>query len=258
MRITSKLLAVCLALAWILADGLRPPALAQTPTEVVVRAVAKDAKVIGSGVGGARITIRDAATGEILAEGEQQGGTGNTDRIMRTPRDRGATVYGTEDAAAFRATLSLDDPTMVAIQAEAPLDFPHAIQRTEKTLTLVPGKHVRGEGVILELNGFIVEILEPADVSPGGKAMDVRARVQMLCGCPTEPGGLWDSDRYTIVARLLDTDGEILAETPLAFAGETSIYEGTLSAAEGVAELVVIAADPELANFGLARRPPAE
>ncbi|MDX1624744.1 MAG: hypothetical protein R3199_12280, partial [Gemmatimonadota bacterium] len=253
MRITSKLLAVCLALAWILADGLRPPALAQTPTEVVVRAVAKDAKVIGSGVGGARITIRDAATGEILAEGEQQGGTGNTDRIMRTPRDRGATVYGTEDAAAFRATLSLDVPTMVAIQAEAPLDFPHAIQRTEKTLTLVPGKHVRGEGVILELNGFIVEILDPGGETTRRETIEVLARVRMVCGCPTEPGGLWDSDRYTIVARLLDAEGETLVETPLDFAGETSTYEGALPDREGATELVVIAADPERANFGTAR-----
>lgn len=230
------------------------PAPAQTPTEVVVRAVAADAKVIGSGVGGARITIRDVASDEILAEGEQLGGTGDTGRIVGTPRERGATVYDTEGTAAFRATLDLAAPTKVEIAAEAPLDYPHAMQRAAKTLTLVPGEHVEGEGVILELNGFIVEILEPGGDAVAGEPIEMLARVQMLCGCPTEPGGLWDSDRYTIVARLVDPEGETLAETPLAHAGETSTYAGSLPAAAGAAELVVTAADPERANFGVARR----
>jgi hypothetical protein len=50
------------------------------PTTVVVRAIAQDAKIIGSGVGGARITIRDARSGEVLASGVQEGGTGSSTR----------------------------------------------------------------------------------------------------------------------------------------------------------------------------------
>ena len=58
-------------------------------TKVLVRVVSKDAKVIGSGVGGASVRIVNARTGETLAQGKQEGGTGDTDRIMEQPRRRG-------------------------------------------------------------------------------------------------------------------------------------------------------------------------
>lgn len=225
-------------------------------TTVVVRAVANDAKVIGSGVGGARITIRDAGTGEVLARGLQEGGTGSTERIMRSPRERGATVYGTEDAAKFEATLSLRRPTRVEIVAEAPLGTPHATQRASRTMLLVPGRDVTGEGVILELYGLTVNLERPAEDGPvpAGEAMPVRAHVEMLCGCPITPGGLWDADRVDIVARLL-RDGAVVREARLGYAGETSTFEGRLTPpAPGTYELVVLAEDASRANAGVVRR----
>lgn len=235
---------------------------AQEPTRVIVRAVARDAKVIGSGVGGARITLRDAATGEVLAEGMQEGSTGSTEAIMLTPRLRGLTAYGADpEAAGFLAELALDRPTRVEIVAEGPLGTPGATQRASRTILVVPGRDVVGEGVILELNGLTVELLSPASedpavgpvpVDPG--PIEVRARVTMLCGCPTEPGGMWDSEQMEILARLL-LDGEVVAETPLEYAGETSIHAGTLpDPGPGTATIEVIAADPARANFGMARQ----
>ncbi len=72
-----------------------PPStsLAQVATRVRVRVVAHDAKVIGDEMGGARITIRDAATGEVLAQGNQRGGTGSTDALVSNPIGRGDPVY---------------------------------------------------------------------------------------------------------------------------------------------------------------------
>ena len=52
------------------------------PTKVAVRALSKGAKFIGTSMGGVRIVIRDAATGEILVQGLTQGTTGETKRIM--------------------------------------------------------------------------------------------------------------------------------------------------------------------------------
>lgn len=69
------------------------------PTRVVVRALSNDAKIIQDPVGGARITIRDAETGEVLAQGLQTGDSGSTDKIMRQPRERGATIYDVPGAA---------------------------------------------------------------------------------------------------------------------------------------------------------------
>jgi len=148
-------------------------------TKIIVRVVSKDAKVIGSGVGGALVRIKNLETGEILAQGKQEGGTGNTDRIMVQPHKRGETLYGTPDAAFFQAEIPLDKPTQVEIYTEAPLSYPHAIQKGSKTLTLIPGKNILDEGVIIELNGLIVNILNPSPKESLKKGEEVLVRVEV-------------------------------------------------------------------------------
>jgi hypothetical protein len=152
------------------------------PTKVLVRVVSKDAKVIGSGVGGAAVRIVNARTGETLAQGKQEGGTGDTDRIMVKPRARGNVVYGTPGAAFFLAEIGLERPTQVEIRVEAPLGFPQALQRGSKTITLIPGKDIVGEGVVIELDGLIVDIVAPAadGATRRGDELQVRADVRML------------------------------------------------------------------------------
>jgi len=154
----------------------------KTATKVIVRVTSKDAKVIGSGVGGAFVRIKNLETGKILAQGKQLGGTGDTDRIMVRPRRRGDLLYGDSDAAFFQAVIPLEKPTPVEIYAEAPLGYPHAIQRGSKTLTLIPGKHILGDGVIIELNGLIVNVIElsPKDGLKRGEEVFVRVEVKML------------------------------------------------------------------------------
>lgn len=228
---------------------------APTPTQLLVRAVAHDAKVIGSGVGGAEITVRDAATGQILARGVQRGGTGDTDRIMRAPRERGDDVYDTEGTAGFEATLMLRQPRRVEVVAEGPLSAPPASRQvTSKTLWMVPGRDVEGEGLVLELNGFLVEILAPAGEVSASRDLRVRARVRMMCGCPTGPDGLWNSDRYEMVARLL-RDGRPIRELPLRYSGQTSHYEAELPVEEpGTVRVEVLVIDAARANLGRAVR----
>jgi hypothetical protein len=216
--------------------------------------VAHDAKIIGSEVGGARITVTDAHTGDVLASGIQEGGTGNTAAIVRTPRERGARVYDTEGAASWETTLNLSEPTQVVVTAEGPLGNPQAVQRASKTLLMVPGEDIVGEGLVLELNGFAVEVQEPAETATlrSGQALDVKAHVTMLCGCGIQPGGLWDADRIRVVARLV-REGAVVAESPMHFAGETSSFEGSLDLPDaGTYELQVLALDPERANTGMA------
>ena len=152
------------------------------PTKIIVRVTSKDSKVIGSGVGGALVRIKNLETGEILAQGKQEGGTGDTDRIMVQPHRRGETLYGTPDTAFFQAEIPLEKPTQVEIYTEAPLGYPHAIQKGTKTLTLIPGKHILGEGVIIELNGLIVNILNPSrkESLRKGERVLVRTEVRML------------------------------------------------------------------------------
>jgi hypothetical protein len=111
---------------------------AQT-TRVNVRVVSHDAKILGDGVGGARVVVRDPATGRVLSEGIQRGGTGDTGSIVREPHARGQTVYDTQGAGLFTAELDLDGPTVLEFVGEGPLGFEHALQRAVKRMLVVCG-----------------------------------------------------------------------------------------------------------------------
>ena len=242
--------------SWVLADILLLAAAtssaAQTPTRVIVRVVSHDAKIIGSGVGGARVVIRDPATGTVLAEGVQRGGTGDTRALVGEPVVRGEPIYDTPGAGQFSAELVLDQPQTLEFVAEGPLDYQHAMQRVSKTMLVVPGEDILGNGVVLELNGFVVELLEPSGDVESGKDLTVEARVRHMCGCTLEPGGLWDADRVQVRARLY-RGSAIESETPLDYAGEPSVFTGVVpgSALQSGMRLVVLASDPTRANFGV-------
>jgi hypothetical protein len=235
------------------------PLFAQTggkETKVMIRAIARDAKVIGTHVGGAKITVRDTATGEILAQGMQQGGTGDTDVIMKKPHTRGMSVYNSPDASGYLAVLHIDKPTVVEISAEGPLGNAQATQRSSKTLLLVPGEDVLGEGILLEIHGFIITPLAPLQDAKvkAGSPFEVRATVTMACGCPTEPDGLWDANKIRVVARLL-RDGKVESEIPMSYAGvQNTFHVDVPVTAAGPLELQVLAMDPGSANFGMTRQ----
>lgn len=228
-----------------------PPATAQTtpiPTRVDVHVVARDAKLIGSAVGGAEVTIRDAHTGDVLAEGVHEGGTGDTGLIMG-PRERGVDVFDTPGAAVFSAEIPLTAPRTIRVEASGPLDYPSASERAETTLLLVPGQHLEGDGVVLELWGYIVEIVEVGPGVADAEGLGVAARVTMLCSCPTEPGGLWEAGE--VRARLIGDDGTIIRDVELAYLGEDSRYGGDLGAPDpGTYELEVISISAKTGNAG--------
>jgi hypothetical protein len=227
-----------------------------TPTNIVVRALAHDAKLIGTGVGGAHIVIKNALTGDVLADGLQKGSTGDTKKIIRDPRERHSQVFDTPGSAGFEATLMLVEPTLVDITAFGPMATPESTVSTTKRMLLVPGRHVKGEGIILELNGFTVEWLGDDlrdDISPG-TPVPISIKVTMLCGCPTSPDGLWDSKYIEVLARITNDTG-VIQEVALAFSGTTSVYEGSLSApSEGDYTIDILALDDTHGNFGRLRR----
>lgn len=222
-------------------------------TRLVTHVVTYDAKLIGTAVGGARVVVRDAATNRILAEGQHMGGTGDTKRIMQDARARGDTVFGTAGAARYEVSLSIAKPTVVDISAEGPLGYPDQMMRTTKRMLLLPGHDIVGDGVVLELHGFVVDIMSPDTTQALPKsAIKVRAQVRMLCSCPTQPGGMWEAGLVT--ARIV-RDSTVMREAKLAYAGTASMYEGELDEVEpGVYFLEVLASAPKGATFGYVRR----
>lgn len=223
---------------------------AQT-TRINVRVISHDAKIIGDGVGGARVVVRDPSTGRVLAEGIQRGGTGDTRSIVREPHARGQVVYEAPGAAVFTAEFELEAPTVLEFIGEGPLGYEHAMQRAVKRMLVVPGEDILGDGVLLELHGFIVELIEPETPATGGTAT-VTARVRMLCGCPHTPGGLWDAARISVKARLYEGT-RVIREAILEYAGEPNMFTGAISFQDAGpnARLVVLANDADRANFGM-------
>lgn len=226
------------------------------PTEITVRVISKDAKFIGSSMGGMRVTLRDAQTGEILASGVTHGGTGDTKRTMHEAGGRRAGLAD-DSAAKFVARLDLDEPRLIEAEAYGPLAQPQAAHRVAASQWVVPGRSLSGgDGWVLELPGFVVDVLAPpahAKLPAGTARVDLHANVMMMCGCPIEPNGLWDAGKYEVTA-VVRRDGAALGRFPLAYAGATSQFAASLPIDRpGLYDVLVYAHDPANGNTGLDR-----
>ncbi len=145
------------------------------PTTILVRVVAHGSMVLGKEVGGARVTITDVGSGQILATGIQQGDAGDQNQIMRTPRLMEEAHYSSRPSAVFTATLDLVTPTLVDIAAEGPLAFPAATQRVSTRAWLIPGHDLTSDGIVLTLYGYIVQIEHPKSSGGGLIAKDAHS-----------------------------------------------------------------------------------
>lgn len=226
------------------------------PTEITVRAISKDAKFIGSTMGGVRITLHDVETGELLASGVTAGSTGDTKRLVEQPRKRG-TPLSDPKSAKFTATLDLDRPRLVEVKAHGPLAQRQSAITVSSTQWVVPGKHVTGgDAWMLEMPGFVVDVLAPpahVKIKGAPQKISLKANVTMMCGCPIEPGGKWDAKTYEVAA-LLTRNGKPAKTVPLAYAGKKSQFAAELEVKEkGVYEATVYAYDPANGNTGLDR-----
>jgi hypothetical protein len=226
-------------------------------TTVVVRAKSKDAKFIGTSMGGAHVTIRRSDDGRILAQGLTQGGTGDTTRLMVEPIQRGRPLADAS-AAKFEATINIDAPALVTIEARAPYAQRQSLITSSTEIWLIPGKHVVGDGVILEIPGLAVDVLSPQtpeDVTMGDKnaVIPITANVVLMCGCPIEPNGLWKALEYEVAA-LVKRDGAPVESVAMAYAGKRNTFEGRLEVTKkGVYELIVYAYHPSTGNSGVDR-----
>ena len=220
------------------------------PTPVMVRALSADAKFIGGTMGGVRVKLRDVRTGALLAEGLTEGGTGDTNLLMRQPRVRGARISDASSAG-FRATLDLDRPTLVRAEATGPVGKPGSAITVTSTMWLLPGRPVEGDGWILTFPGLVVE---PTWKTVAGR-LEVKAKVTLMCGCPIEPGGLWDAGRYKVEIALLD-GAERSRPVTMDYAGEASVFAASLpKPPRGRYRLLVTAADQNTPNVGVAESP---
>ena len=224
------------------------------PTEIVVRVISKDAKFIGTSIGGTLIIIRDVDSGELLAKGVTKGDTGDTKRIMVMDKKRNDNL-STDGAAKFMATLDITEPRLIEVSAYGPLAQRQSANKVSATQWIVPGKHVNaGDGFLLQMPGFIVDVMDPpAHIKLTGamQTIKLRANVTMMCGCTLEPGGPWDPSKYEVKA-LLKRNGEAVGELPLEYAGAISQFAATWDVKQvGTYQATVYAYDPVNGNTGV-------
>lgn len=199
----------------------------------MIRARAQDAKFVGSSIGGAHILIRDARTKEILAQGTTTGSTGSTETIMKQPHQRRVRLSD-ENTAGFLAELSIEQPTFVTIEAHAPANAQQAQVLSSTQVWLIPEKDIIGEGIVLEIPGFIVDILSPTrhQSFQADTPFEIQANIEMMCGCPITDGGLWNAEDYEVKALLSTEKGKTqevnlsLTDTPDLFSGKTKLTSG--------------------------------
>ena len=226
------------------------------PTTIVVRVKSKDAKFIGSSMGGALVKIKNKDTGEILAIGYTEGTTGNTKTIMSGPISRGQTI--SDDASAkFTTTLNIEKPTFVEVSAYGPVAQRQSANSVSLTQWIVPGRHIMmGDALVLEIPGFVVDVLSPPThlkLNGAPQVVPIRANVTMMCGCPIKPNGIWDANKFDITA-ILQKDGEKLEEIKLTYSGETSQFSASYTALDsGTYTVLVYAFDESNGNTGLDR-----
>ncbi|MBL7049808.1 MAG: hypothetical protein ISR96_09875 [Nitrospira sp.] len=150
------------------------------PTKVVVKARSKDAKFIGSSMGGAAIVLRDSVSGKVLAEGLTSGGTGDTKKIMLAPKGRYDLIG--EGAAQFETILDISDPTLVTVEVEAPMSSRPDTVKSSVQVWIIPGRDMLKDSIVVEVPGFTIESNTPLSVQRiDFKAeIPVKARIVMI------------------------------------------------------------------------------
>lgn len=226
-----------------------------TETKLMVRAKAKDAKFIGSSIGGAHIIVRNTLNGEILAEGNTTGATGNTDLIMRSAHER-YTSLTDDNTAGFLAVVDIDAPTFVRVEVISPMNKKNAQVHASTELWLIPGKDILGDGVVVEIAGFVVDILNPTThqyISLGAlpdSGLEIKANIVMMCGCPISKNGLWDSNVMEVKA-MVSKDGQTMDELSLDNPSQNT-FTGNLAMTEsGYYQITVYAYDAKTGNTGV-------
>ncbi len=227
------------------------------PTTVLVRVVAHGSMVLGREVGGARVTITDVASKQILATGIQIGEAGDQNQIMRTPHVMEEPIYSSRPSAAFSTTLELSRPTLVEIAAEGPLAYPAALQKVAKTVILIPGQDLINDGIVLHLYGYLVQIErpKPGDVLIAKDDVKLRASIRTLSGALVRPHGDWDSRKLRIYAEVL-VGGRVTERLQMFYSGDSGGFEAPFfvptskDAPDGIS-LRVVATDLSTGNAGV-------
>lgn len=158
-------------------------------------------------------------------------------------------------AASFAVVLDLGRPTLVSLEARAPLAHPRSQLRVTAERWLVPGEGLgNGDGWTIEMPRLVVELVARPATIRVGEAVPIEAHIALMCGCPITPGGAWDTGAYEVEA-LVYRQGRLVERVALPFKSSPGRFGGMLLfSAKGSHELALTARNRKTGNSGL--RPP--
>lgn len=237
-------------------------------TRVLVRVQARGGKFIGPDGGYALVTLREAVSGEILAQRIATGGSGDLSTtftpgasrdVIVTPGGEGQTVQwlsAPAGTAGLLATLDLHRPTLVEFSAETLSNGIPNGHVVRQQMWLTPGLHLDQEpGVVLVMPGLNVQILSPDVAAAPTDSLSVTAWVSMMCGCKIAEQSPWLPGEFHVHARVRAVGGDFTEQVRLAFQATSTFVTSAplaLPAGAGSYELVVDAAQPAEGNVGSA------
>ena len=163
-------------------------------TTITVRVIAKGGKFLGDDIGGAAVTIRDAETKEILAQGVTQGDSGPNGQggIMCVSLQRSQPLPLNPDdpnkTCNYTATISLAAIKRLEVTAFGPLAARSSANTASLTTCIIPGQQLVDDcALIIELPGLICQLVAPPAhtvIESDSAELEVVANVAMMCGCP--------------------------------------------------------------------------
>jgi hypothetical protein len=211
---------------------------------VLIRVQARGGKFLGPDIGYSLITIRDALSGELLAQDVALGSAGT---LQGTPAP-GAShdvviapdgyiwwlVPEPAPAAQFdqQIDLAVGGRFLDISACGLTNGLPNGHMTSVRTWVL-PREDDRVEPIVLVMPGLMVDIISPP---PTTRELTVQARVTMMCGCKilrqkeaSTPHWPWQPEIFDVTAGVRDLDsGELVARNlPMKFAGN-SVYTVTV------------------------------
>ncbi len=248
------------------------------PTHLTIRVKAKDASPFGphhaDKYGAVFVRVKDAVTGKLVTSGQLGGEPADSGLAGNTGLAGGRydSVKG-KKTGRFDAVIPISEPTLVTAEVVAPTkkrnaaasraagNFSYPVGESvvaSAQIWLIPGRDIDGEGEVIEIPGFILDIQAPAGGqavrldSLSGQVLAVNVSLTMMCGCKITPGGRWNSDNIE-VAGYLKRDGKRVGNTVFQIK-DTSRYQGVFGIREkGKYELTVSAYDRVSKNTGVDR-----
>lgn len=224
-------------------------------TNFKITVKSRDAKFIGTAMGGARVSIIDRRTGDIIVSGVTHGDTGDTAKIMADNHVRNDIIH-TDNAAKFEFSLEVLEPIPVTITAEAPIAQGQSLARVSEDMILIPNKdYESGNGIMLELPGFSVDILTPPAHRVIQHGIDrpvmITANVLKMCGCHLAEGSPWPPENYEVEAHIY-RNAVFVSSIKLDYAGDPGLFQSALKIPQhGTYKIIVTAFDPNTKEGGM-------